>query len=82
YQNVPNPFTHNTRVGFELPNDSEITLTITDVKGQVLKVISGAYSKGYHEIQLRKSDLPSTGVLQYRLETDKASATRTMILMH
>ena len=81
YQNVPNPFANTTMIGFELPENQTATLTIMDVKGQVLKVIEGEFNKGYNEVSLDKVGLKATGVLQYRLETSSDSATRTMILI-
>jgi hypothetical protein len=80
YQNVPNPFGGQTRIGFRLPNDGPATLTILDVSGKVVQVIKGEYTKGYHEVQLDDLQVQA-GVLYYRLDTEEHSATRRMLLI-
>ncbi|MCB0642210.1 MAG: hypothetical protein KDC44_11245, partial [Phaeodactylibacter sp.] len=41
YQNVPNPFHHDTRIGFHLPKAGPASLTILSVDGKVLKTVKG-----------------------------------------
>jgi hypothetical protein len=79
YQNVPNPFKGNTVIGFNLPEATNATLTITDVSGKVLRVVQSDYAKGYNEVNV--SNLSATGVLYYKLETANDTATRKMILV-
>jgi hypothetical protein len=79
YQNQPNPFAGKTMIGFYLPKAGEATLTITDVRGRVLKVFKGEYDRGMHQIQLDGEDLPA-GVLQYTLTSGDFTATRKMVL--
>jgi hypothetical protein len=81
YQNTPNPFNEQTVIGFQLGEAARATLTLTDVSGRVVKVVSGDYPKGYNEIRLKRSELNVSGVLYYRLETENFTATRKMILM-
>jgi hypothetical protein len=79
YQNQPNPFAGKTMIGFYLPKAGEATLTITDVRGRVLKVFKGEYDRGMHQIQLDGEDMP-VGVLQYTLTSGDFTATRKMVL--
>ncbi len=81
YQNTPNPFSTTTTIGFNLPEASTATLTITDVSGKVVKVVNGDYAKGYNEIKLQRGDLPGTGIMYYQLDTDNDSATKMMLLI-
>ena len=81
YQNTPNPFSTTTIIGFNMPEASAATLTITDVSGKVVKTIEGEYAKGYNEISLERRDLPATGILYYQLDTDNDSDTKMMLLM-
>src|SRR5690606_32064504 len=82
YQNTPNPFKELTTIGFNLPEASTATLTITDVSGKVLKVVKAPYAKGYNEVVLKRSELGvSNGVLSYRIETGNHTATRKMIII-
>ena len=41
YQNIPNPFTSETTIGFDLPRAMEGTLTIFDVSGRMLTTHEG-----------------------------------------
>lgn len=81
FQNVPNPFDNQTAIRFRLPEASQATLTIVDVSGKAVKVIEGRYPAGYSEVRLNRSELPSEGMLYYRLETPAFSATRSMTLV-
>jgi hypothetical protein len=81
YQNTPNPFTSSTVIGFNLPEASTATLKITDVSGRIVKMVKGDYVKGYNEVRLQRSELPSTGILYYQLDTQSDSATKMMLLM-
>ena len=81
YQNTPNPFSGVTTIGFYLPEATSAKLTISDVQGKVVKVIEGDYAKGYNQVSLQRSELGTTGVMYYRLDSGVDSATRKMILV-
>ena len=77
YQNQPNPFLDETTIGFELPQQSEATLTISDILGRNIKTIKGNYVAGYNEILV---DMKNAGIGVYilRLETSTHSASIKM----
>lgn len=79
YQNMPNPFRDETIVGFQLPQSGRATLSVYDLSGKVLKVISDDYLEGYNEIVLDQNDLGAAGVLFYKLESASNTATRRMV---
>jgi hypothetical protein len=79
YQNRPNPFQHETVIGFYLPEATEATLTVYDVTGQRLKVYRRTCPKGYSEIAIRYQDLGVTGILYYQLDTPNFVAAKKMI---
>lgn len=79
FQNKPNPFDQSTSIGFSLPETDKITFTVFDFSGREIKKLSGEYTAGYHEIILRKDDLPQNGVYYYQIETQKFTATKKMI---
>ena len=81
YQNSPNPFSVYTDINFNLPENSNATLSIYDLTGKVIKVIKGQYDKGMNTIRIKKSDLNVSGVLYYRLETEGFTATRKMVII-
>jgi hypothetical protein len=79
YQNQPNPFVSKTQIGFHLPEATEATLTIFDETGRMIFTQRGDFGKGYNAVTIDRSVLNTTGVLYYKLETAKESATRKMI---
>ena len=81
YQNQPNPFKQATVIPFQLAADSWARLSVFDATGKLLLVKEGNFAAGYNEWNLKRNELPSSGVLSYRLETEGATATRRMILV-
>ncbi len=81
YQNVPNPFTQATTIGFHLPEATSAVLKIFDANGRVLKTVRGHYNSGYNKLIINRSELPNGGVFYYTLESDKYQGTRKMILL-
>ena len=80
FQNQPNPFRTETKIGFQLPETGTATLVIYDVAGKVLRTTTRDYPAGYNEEVIEQSELNATGILFYRLETDHGVATKKMIL--
>ncbi|WP_421947073.1 T9SS type A sorting domain-containing protein [Phaeodactylibacter xiamenensis] len=81
YQNQPNPFKGETVIGFNLPEAAQVTITISDVTGKVLKLYRQDGSKGYNHITVKSSELAATGVVQYTVSTGTHSATKHMIIV-
>lgn len=80
YQNVPNPFDNSTEISFNLPVQSDITLTVYDVNGKLLKEVNGSYEAGTHSMTLISDDFNNyTGLMYYQLETDGFIQTKKMI---
>ena len=80
YQNEPNPFTESTVIGFSLPEAGNYTLTIFDVTGKVVKVVTNEGQKGYNQESIDRNDI-STGVMYYQLESNDYNATKKMIII-
>ena len=52
-----------------------------DITGrEVARLVDGVFPAGSHQVRFEASSLPS-GVYLYRLNTDKGSITRKMVLM-
>lgn len=81
YQNNPNPFEESTVIGFSLPEKAAVNFTVYDLTGKVLKQVEGIYNKGLNQIQVDKSDLNTSGIFYYRLDSGSFSSTKKMILM-
>jgi hypothetical protein len=84
--NYPNPFNPETNIAFTLSNESNVKLSIYNLKGQKVKsLISSRFTKGQHSIiwngrDNNNSDV-SSGIYFYKLETDSKTITKKMILM-
>ena len=81
HQNQPNPFRRVTNIAFTLPEASPAKLTIYDVSGNVLKTYEKSGQPGYNEVSIMRQELPTGGVLFYKLQTPKHTATKKMILL-
>lgn len=67
-QNYPNPFNPVTKIDFDLPSDSRVSLKIYDMTGREMKsLLTGELkSAGYHTIEINAANL-SSGVYFYRM---------------
>jgi Secretion system C-terminal sorting domain/Dockerin type I domain len=80
YQNIPNPITQETLIGFNMPKNGAAKLTIYNVEGKVVMTKNIDAKAGVNQVAINKSDL-TTGILYYRLETAEHSATKKMIVV-
>ncbi|NQV41802.1 MAG: SBBP repeat-containing protein [Candidatus Marinimicrobia bacterium] len=86
HQNYPNPFNPNTTISYELPEQTTVSLTVYDVRGQeVLTLQESVQSPGRYEVQwngLNRSGNPvSTGVYFARLDAGEFSQTIKMLMI-
>jgi hypothetical protein len=87
YQNIPNPFEAETLIGFTIPDSDsnqnvKATLTISEISGKVLAVITTDASAGYNTITVTREMIQyATGVLSYTLSSGEYTATRTMVVV-
>ena len=66
-QNYPNPFNPVTKIDFEVPQDSKVTMKVYDITGkEIVTLFSGVKSAGFHTVQFDGNGL-STGIYFYRL---------------
>ena len=81
-QNYPNPFNPVTKINFDLPVDSKITMVVYDVTGkEIAKIVNNEFRKaGYHTVQFNGSGF-SSGVYFYSIKTDKNVMTKKMLLV-
>ncbi|MEO7176334.1 MAG: HYR domain-containing protein [Saprospiraceae bacterium] len=81
FQNVPNPWSKETVIGFRLPKTMSATFTVYDVSGKVVYTTEQTFYKGGNEIRLSQSELSGKGVFYYKLETKDWTATKRMVLL-
>ncbi len=66
-RNFPNPFNPSTKIGYEIPAESFVTLTVFDVLGREAAVlVRGAVAAGRHTVMFDASRF-TAGVYMYRL---------------
>jgi YVTN family beta-propeller protein len=85
-QNYPNPFNPTTVISFQLPVDSEVTLSIYNLNGQLVKqVASGKFASGRHNFTWDATDdrglRVASGVYLYVIKAGEFTAQRKLLLM-
>jgi len=78
-QNTPNPFTDNTSISFNLPENASVSLTVFDVTGRIIKEVTQDFEKGFNTVTLNANELNASGVMYYRIDAGSHTATRKMI---
>jgi len=77
----PNPFNPTTEIRFDLPEATQVRLTVYDALGrEVERLLDGPMQAATHTVTFDAADLPS-GVYLYRLEAGAFVQTRRMVLM-
>ncbi|MCB9016650.1 MAG: T9SS type A sorting domain-containing protein [Lentimicrobiaceae bacterium] len=80
HQNFPNPFTTETQICFELPEQSFVSLDVFDCDGRLLKnLVNSLLFPGMHEVSFYSTGL-SKGIYIYKLSTNKGVSVRKMII--
>lgn len=80
-QNSPNPWSEITTVSFIVTEQSMINLTVHDVTGRLVKRISRDCHPGINKMDIRRDDLPSSGVFFYTVDDGNISSTHKMIVV-
>ncbi len=83
--NFPNPFNPSTRIAFELPSDSPVSLKVYNIRGQLVRDLStGPLSAGSHEVpwdgQDRRGQPAPSGIYLYKLDAAGQRLTGRMTL--
>ena len=80
-QNVPNPFNPLTTIAYDLPEASNVILTIYTITGQKMAtVVSDHQEVGHYEVAWDGSGFAS-GIYFYRLKAGQFAETKRMLLL-
>lgn len=79
--NYPNPFNPTTKISFDIPKSTNVSLAVYNLLGQKVKdlITNLNYEAGRYEFSFDASGL-STGVYLYKLSSPEFSAVKKMIL--
>jgi cytoskeletal protein CcmA (bactofilin family) len=85
-QNYPNPFNPSTTIAFALPHASEVTLSIFNIRGQLVRsLIAGNLAAGHHSVVWDARDEHGTalasGIYVYQLKAKDFVQSRRLVLM-
>jgi len=87
FQNYPNPFNPSTKIKFNIPEESYITLKVYDILGnEVANIAGGVMQAGQHDYNFNAKNL-SSGIYLYKLEAKSINEgnsfiqTRKMLLL-
>jgi hypothetical protein len=81
FANYPNPFNNQTRITFQLPEQSSVELDLYNTAGQHLATIfRGITSAGKHSIGFDAAEF-SSGVYFYQLKSTFGVRTQRMLLL-
>lgn len=80
-QNYPNPFNGTTHIQFDLPNPTNVQLTVYNTLCQrVATLVNGPMPAGRPDVIFDVTNLPS-GLYFYQLRTDQFVETRKMLIV-
>ena len=81
HQNYPNPFNPITTLRYDLPQETDVTLTIYDITGRMVQtLVNELQQSGMKKVIWNASDV-SSGVYIYRIQAGNFTQTRKMILL-
>ena len=79
-QNYPNPFNPSTVIGFSLPKQQHVSITVYNMLGQAVRTLADrSYEAGHYNVTFNASELAS-GIYIYRLQAGTLSITKKMVL--
>jgi len=78
-QNIPNPFSNNSRIEYYLPEASNVSLSVYNVLGKMVKSENVQATKGVNNFSLNAADF-SNGVYFYNLTYANQTITKRFIV--
>ncbi|NND72247.1 MAG: T9SS type A sorting domain-containing protein [Rhodothermales bacterium] len=87
FDNYPNPFNPTTTIGFDLPLDKQISVSVYDISGRLVKTLvnNELFPKGVHEVtwdgRSASGASVASGTYLYTLEYGNFRQSKTMTLV-
>jgi hypothetical protein len=81
----PNPFSNETRISFSLDNESNVSMVVYNLEGQVIRILASQnFNSGSHEIiwdgRNDAGNEVSSGIYLLKLETDRGVDFKKLII--
>ncbi|HEX2788718.1 MAG TPA: zinc-dependent metalloprotease [Ignavibacteria bacterium] len=81
YHNYPNPFNPTTNIKFDVPELSNVKISIYDINGrEIATLVNNQMNPGSYTADWNATNI-SSGIYFYRMTTDKFVETRKMMLI-
>jgi Secretion system C-terminal sorting domain len=80
-ENRPNPFSDMTTIRFESFRTEPATLRITDLEGRIVFTRKIELIPGNNDFVVRKSEVKTSGIYMYEIESDFQYSTNRMIIV-
>lgn len=85
-QNYPNPFNPETKITFQFPQASQVTLRIFNILGkEIITLVNEQYQAGKHTVNWDGKDnlgnVVSSGIYFYQLRAGNFTQAKKMILL-
>jgi hypothetical protein len=80
-QNYPNPFNPTTTFAYDIPTHSQVRLTVYDITGRLVAELFNGVREPGHYVQVWNAANVASGMYLLRIEADRFSATRKMLLL-
>ncbi|MEA3500107.1 MAG: YCF48-related protein [Candidatus Marinimicrobia bacterium] len=86
HQNYPNPFNPTTKIGFDLPKATDVTISIYNVLGQkVTTLVNSHFNAGFYNAHWNATnDLGqnvATGIYIYKVQTNENVSVKRMVYL-
>ena len=81
YNNYPNPFNPSTKIKFNVPSISDVTIRIYDVLGNEIEtLVNQEKTAGTYEVEFNSEGI-SSGIYLYKITAGDFTQTKMIILM-
>ena len=81
YQNIPNPFSDQTTIAFNMPYEGNAVFSVIDVAGKTLYTENNVYKEGINRITLSKTQFNNSGILYYQLTVGSETVVKKMVVI-
>ncbi len=84
--NYPNPFNPETVINFSLKTDTNVKISIFNVKGEIVKtLVNETLKRGNHQVvwdgKNNSGNISGSGIYFYKMQSDNYQATNKMLLI-